>query len=530
MGDILTNYGNWERYNDTAFYKDAYLVELNSLWLGTPYENELDNIAYYKGLAAFLRNTEFGERDRRLLLRAYMKPSFDHDSYDDPINKLFPAMPTDNLYIQRALKNLCIVYTEKPTREITGRQAETLAAALDKMNYDYQMLKIHRALKLMNEVAVTVVTNNKKPILKYLTPDNYRVTYDDYMNVKELWIPFYKVENRKAIHYYRVWTADTYTVKDGYLNNVPFEYNGVNYTIMPNPFKEIPYEVIKMEDDNEPVHMSIGGGLYELLKAQLDCNKLQFLANENLDYNGFTTWVLTNFGVTGKNFKMGPGKALVVDGVNDSGDLPPNIDTITPTAQYLDIEELKSLRIKKTLKSLGLPTSIIEDNPGVATSGVALKIDRMELEELRKEDITRLRVIEDSLINKIARVLSNDPASIYRGKFNGEYYTEIDYIEQSIFTEPDKELSYQTELFKRGLITPSMYVNRLISNDTITTDEDAIKYIQENLLLYKQTQETTNDRGTSGGLYEDNTSSASEQVQAEAGQVREGDVTSSETD
>jgi hypothetical protein len=152
--------------------------------------------------------------------------------------------------------------------------------------------------------------------------------------------------------------------------------------------------------------------------------------------------------------------------------------------------------MKKVLKNLGLPTSLVEDNPGLAQSGVALQIDRMELNELRKEDIIKLRTIEDELIRKITKILNNDIASPYKGKFKGDYYTEIDYIEPSIFLEPEKEFEYQKTIFEYGITSPSQFLNRVLSNDTITSDEDAIKKIKENRIMLNELRET--DANTSG--------------------------------
>jgi hypothetical protein len=381
-------------------------------------------------------------------------------------------MSSDNLYIKRALRNLCVVYNEKPTREIIGNNNKILNDVYNEIAFDNRMLKIHRLAKFTNELAVTLQFINYKPQIKYITPDNYRVEYDSYNIPVEMWIPFYeKVENEYELRY-RIWTPDRLTIKNRNLQTL---------SVTPNPYGEIPYVFISLDGDKDESLETYGGGLFELVKAQIMCNKLEFLINENLDYNGFAVWVLMNWGVKVNDIKFRPGSILTAEGVGEStGSDRPTVETIQPQSQYLDIEELKNTKMKRTLKNIGLPSSLIEDNAGIAASGVSMQIDRQELNEIRKEDVGAFRIIEDEIVNKFAKILNTDPASKYKGKFNGLYSTQLDFIEQSVFLEPDKEYEFNKRLFTDGLITPAMFVNRTISNDLILTDQDAINYLNEN--------------------------------------------------
>jgi len=140
--NALTNFGNWELFNETPFYLDAYQTELNAIWAGTQFNNEMNNLAYYRALTSMLRDNEVGEYQRRLLLRSYMKPEFAANQADDPINKLFSVMPSDNLYVRRALKNLCVVYTEKPQREIIGQNADMMTEVYNEIAIDLSLIHI----------------------------------------------------------------------------------------------------------------------------------------------------------------------------------------------------------------------------------------------------------------------------------------------------------------------------------------------------------------------------------------------------
>lgn len=495
MGDILTNYGNWELYSETPFYLDAYQVELNSIWAKTDFNNELQNIAYYRALTSMLRDNEIGDYQRRQLLRSYMKPDFSADDTKDPINKLFSIMPTDNLYVKRALRNLCVVYNERPSRKIEGKNANIIEELYEQINIDSKYLKLHRIAKLTNELAVTLQFHNQKPVLRYITPDNYRLKYDDYGNEIELWIPYTEYVDKSPVTYYKVWTRDEYYILDNNLNKTPFQYAGKTFISLPNQMGEIPYVFIKLDTDKDEYLEQSGGGLYELVKAQLNCNKLDFLVNENIVYNGFAVWLLKNWDIKNNNIKLSPGAAFIAEGISGMDGLSePTAETVQPSAQFLDIEELKSTKIKKTLKNLGLPSGLIEDNPGLTSSGVAMRIDRMELEEVRKEDIAVFRNIEDKIVNKFAKILNTDYASPYKNKLGGEYITKLDYIEQSTFLEPKEEFEYNKMLFEYGMITPQVFVNRTISNDYITDDKAAIQYLKTNRQLINEL------KGQSDGL------------------------------
>jgi hypothetical protein len=492
--NVLTNFGNWELFNETPFYLDAYQTELNAIWAGTQFNNEMNNLAYYRALTSMLRDNEVGEYQRRLLLRSYMKPEFAANQADDPINKLFSVMPSDNLYVRRALKNLCVVYTEKPQREIIGQNADMMTEVYNEIAIDSKLLAIHRIAKLTNEVAVTLIFNKYKPVFKYLTPDNYRLKYDSYGDPIEMWIPYTVVKNNSTVINYRVWTLEEYYVLDQDLNRIPFEYDGKQLMSYPNQIGELPYEFIHMDTDTDEYLEKSGGGLFELVKGQLTCNKLEFLTVENLTYNGFAVWLLRNWDLKTQRIKLSPGAILVAEGLNDQmGMIEPSAETIQPMAQFLDIEALKTIKMNKILKNLGLPSGLFADGNQAASSGVSMKLDRMELDEVRKEDVNIFRRIEDRLINKFAKILNTDTSSKYKGKFNGEYTTELDYIEQGVYQEPKDELEYNSSLFAQGLLSPAMYVSRMVANDYITDDEEAIKYIQTNLKYLEQIKGKPND-------------------------------------
>ena len=88
------------------------------------------------------------------------------------------------------------------------------------------------------------------------------------------------------------------------------------------------------------------------------------------------------------------------------------------------------------MKKMGLPSGMIQDNPGLQ-SGVSMKIDRMELEERRKEDLQVLEMFEEDFINAMIRFYN-----VEDNKSLKEIELSVDYAENPIFIEPKDELEY----------------------------------------------------------------------------------------
>ena len=493
-----------------SFYRNAFFPGMSQVWGNTIFKNEVEHLCFSNALASFLRNTMEGEMERRKLLYYYLSPNFDTDSTDDILNEMAGVLPTDNLEVLRALRSICVIYNDQASREVKGKNNTLLLEILEKLSFDSIMQKIYRAAKLCGEVAVRPRFWNKEPQLYYLTPDKYRVKWDAYGQMTEFWAHFTKEENLELRDYFHVWTKDAYKVKNTSQEDQEFEFNGKKLMVLKNPYGRIPFEILTMGDRYTDNNENYGSNLWELCRAQLECNKLDLLSNENVIYNGFAVWLLLNTNLESNKentVKFGPRKMISINGLTDEDEIP-SIQAISPTPQYQELEALKSEKIKKVLKNHGLPNSWLTDNPGIPPSGAAMKADRIELEEIRREDINILKPFEKKLIALIAQVLNTDQASDYKGKFSEEYEIQIDYAELSVVTEPKNELEYMNSLKSQGLITPLEYVKSLTGNENIKTDNDAITFINDNKELFAQTgggdDGTESGPGTNGGVIEQN--------------------------
>lgn len=513
--------------NSRPIYSSAFDAEMYAIWGATEYRNEIPDLCLNRAISCWLRNDEIGEHDRRWLLYYTLSPMFAHDKQDDPLNQYFNIMPTENLFIHRLLRNLCIAYNEPPKRDFGDTKINDKYAELIKeAKIDNRLQSIYRISKLCNEVLVRPRIRNLKLELQILTPDMYRIKYDELDNPIEILVPFHEYGvRREVLLKYHHWTLNNYEVLDMNLRPIPFVWEKKTYNSLPNIYKALPYVKLKL-NDNEDVY---GGNNWEICKAQLFCNKLDYLIDENVTYN-MSIWVAINMVSLGESFKMSPGKIVTATSakMNSEDPIPPSLENISSNPFYDRIQDLKKQRIDNVLRQMGIPTSVLSDQPG-NLSGIAMLIDRMELNEVRQEDKSSLISFERELFKMIANVVQTD-----RKETIGEFDLRIDYADDKDFYDPKDRFTMEQQKFEYGLTRPSVFVNTLSPNDMIITDEDAIKYILQNKEYLKQIrgqddtigqaiQQDGGNTATSGGTEQVNgTPTGTEQIQTNGGFQKQG--------
>jgi len=493
---------------ESTFYGKAYNGQNQAVWGSTYWRNEIELMSYQRAGSCWLGNSLTNEEDRRELLYSYLSAYFATDSQSDPLNRNYPNLSTDNLAMSRVLNNICFVYNEQPSRQYTVNRvgiSEDLESKINDLlsdvNFDLRMKEIHKICKLNNECAVTIAKENGRYKLKIYTPEMYRAKRDDVTgDLLELAIPFQTIINNKPEIRFHVWTDEKYQQYSIDYKPAPFTFKGTkrNGKIeeeryskegMPNPYNRVPFVIIKFSEDPD----IYGGGLFELVKMQLTSNAIDYLRDENLIYSGFGIWHFKNHGLKGDEIKMGPGRVYTSDKTLD--DMEATIEHVTAAPAYSDVQTIKEAIIRDGMRNLGLPSSLVNQNPGLAQSGTAMLIDRKELEEVRLQDLQILQFYENEIINlylEIYNKLEQSNLPIIE--------VETDYVETSSMLDKDKELEYQKALFEAGLISPKQYVVRITGNTTIATDDQAIEYINTNLEFKKQIKEDSNElRPNDGG-------------------------------
>jgi len=127
MIPVKYSYLNRGLRNEVSIYQNAFLNDFTTIWGDSQFSDEIEDFCYSRAHACFIRDNVIGETQRRELLHSYMSYNFASEQETDSINKDFGSMASDNLYVMRTLKNLCIAYNDPPI----PANAYTLALFLD---------------------------------------------------------------------------------------------------------------------------------------------------------------------------------------------------------------------------------------------------------------------------------------------------------------------------------------------------------------------------------------------------------------
>ena len=463
--------------NRTSDHIRAFALSFSVIWGATPFASEVNNLAYFRALTSFMGSEADDLADRRKLMYAYLQNDFASDNQEDTINQLYNIIPIEES-ISRIMRNLCGLYTQAPNRkfEIPNPKIEE-AYKTASINDAFKIA--HRTAKLCNTVLVMPTVRDGKIEIDILPPDLFRFTTDpkDYRKITELWIPINSPDAAGNPRYtFKVWSQDSFCTLDSEGRETSYEKN--KYGI-------IPACVLQFNSSRTDYY---GGGLWDLLSAVLDDNKLCFLANNDVVYTAFSVWIATNFGK--ENIKIAPNRLLKVDKVTagEGFEIAPSLQSISGNAAFMEIEQLRDVRYKKALRKMGLPESLISANPGLAPSGVAMQIDRQELMEIRSEDAEIFRKFENDFYPIFAKIINTDLGS----GLPDICAIGIDYVEPQQYIEPATEQASKQLQFDFGIIGAKDFVNYFVKNELITTDEEAINYLIKNrelrnkLITYEQ--------------------------------------------
>ena len=453
----------------------AFSASFTAIWGNTPLSDDVNNLAYFRAMTCFLGNEETDIADRRKLVYAYLQNDFASSEQADTINQLYNILPVEE-NITRVLRNLCTLYNEAPQRKF---DSDKINDVYDESGVNAALLQAHRMAKFCNSCLVMPSVREGKVEFDIYPPDLFRVETDpkDYKKITALWIPISTMDAAGDVTYsFKIWTNEEYLTAN---------IDGKIQTREPNRYKQIPALVLQFTQSRTNFY---GGGLWGLLNATLDVNKLTFLVNNDVVYSSFSIWVATNFD-SKTDLRLAPNKLLRITGAKqgEGESVPAQIESINGQGSFAQIEELKEQRIKKAMRDAGLPESLVSSNPGIAASGIAMQVDRLELTERRKEDIAVMSKFERDLYPILAAVVNIDlGAGLPETSSVG-----IDYVEQSEYIDPAIKAETIESQFQKGVIGAKDYLANFTKNELITNDEQAIEYMAKNLALLQKLKPTT---------------------------------------
>jgi hypothetical protein len=483
-------------------WEDAFYNEMYAIWGKTKFKDEVSDLAFMKAHAIYLRDTMASIKSRRDLLYYYMAPKFSTDQNTDTLNKLYKVLPTSNAYVKRAINNLCTVYDKAPSVDLDD---EEFVEILEEALLFTALQNSYNVDKLINEVAAQPRFINNELEIKVWTPDLYRTVYNEFGVLTEFWMPF-DANPRfmrttqgmnptlatdvkfKVITQTETYTADSDGVPDGATRAdhgyVDADGNGI-----------VPVQIRSLSSKFGDSLEVTGGTKWELIRAQLENNELNLQITQTTVSNSFPIGFGINLGVKENDIKLSPDSLLAYDGVKqgDGELLDPSLDYIAQDAQYSELEVLKDDKMRKELANEGLPTSLIDSNPGLAASGVAMQVDRIELNEIRAKDINILEPLDKELIELTRIVVNNDEHSPYIGKFKKPFEFTITYSPLDDFVEPEADYNLKKQKWTDDVLTTLDFVNQTSENN-FGTDDEAVKFMKDNS---KTRQEARSQNGES---------------------------------
>ncbi len=450
----------------TASYR-AFEQDFRVTWGSTKFSHEIDSLCFFRALTCWYSSSADDLDARRELLYRFAEPHFDTSDSATTLNRLYQALPVKSGG-KRIMRNICGLYNKSARRAFgNSDQASTAEEIYKRSDVDTAMKSAHRFARLTNNCIIIPAIRNGVLDIDILPPDLYRVVLHEknFREVKELWIP---VKRHGGKTEFNVWTKEQYS---------KCNYKGELISSEPNRYGRIPVIFVQLEKDASDYY---GGGMAELMEAELDNNFLKFIIDNNIVYSAFAVWIATNFGKT--DFTLSPNKVIMVnDAVSGEGFLtPPTLQSVTPADTFGKLEELQNRRYQRALREMGLPATVY--SPDAKTdSGYSIFMQRQELMEIRQEDEPIFRRVEQELYELIAQMELADMGVLLPPVSD---FT-IDYQEQSIVLEPQKDFELKKEKLEYGILSPLVFVKELAGIDNLNSNEEAIEYIKSNKQLFQ---------------------------------------------
>ena len=468
------------------YYEKAFNSDFMAIWGKTKFLNEVPLLSFYRAITCFLHNNDLGIEDRKKLVYSYLSAWFATEKDTDQLNKVMQNIPTENEVVKRVVENVCNLYKEAPSREfadLNGKQKEYVNEILTQSNYNSAIDQAFQLMWLAGECLMRPRQRNGKWWWEVLPPDMYRLVTDVDGTIQEVWIPFMKEIQVAGVPkdyniWFHFWTPEIYQQLDHNLQPVEFEYNSKNVTVVEHKYVDengkpsVPW-VRLQSSENDDVY---GGGQWELIRAQLQINLINYLIEENLIYGTVGFWLAKNLVDYVKNETLTLSPSKIIHITNQSiDDVESDIEHKSAQAMFLELIEAKQRLAEITLRNYSLPFSAISSNPSFP-SGVAMLVDRWELMEKRTKFINLMQNYENQLLKSLVMV-NNAEISTKKLPF---FKVSIDYADFDIPYDVDKEIEIYKMKAELGLITPTTFVRKLSGNDFIQTDKDAIEFVKQN--------------------------------------------------
>lgn len=508
----------------TPFYLAAFESGLYTVWGGTPFENEISDLAQARAYSCLLSSEEHYVHLSRSLTYHYLAGEFGTEP-EDVLPTYYRQLPI-SFPFQQILDETFAHYRQRPKRTV-GDAKGTLHKKIGELyasaGVDAKLAEVVPDAGLSSCIAVRPVWRNNRLDIDTLMPDIYRVRTDEkdpYTATELVTVITERDEKGKRAFRLQHWTPERITTRDGR------DWDKVVREV-PNPYGRLPFAFLRLR----PSGSFYGQGDWDLVERTMSSRRMEFLANLDVG-NSFGMWIAQNLDISDtKPLKIGPGRVITLEGVDVTGSgngdaQPGELENVTSNGQYIEMETAREQRNRETKRDRNLPPSMIDPTTGTPPSGYSLFLSRTSLIEAREKYREGLLRFEKELAPVMMTVANVDSAGRYRfsdSDLSGD--VSVDYADPSVIMEPPEEMEYDRGRMKDGLISPMEFVRKWGQLDTTLTVEQAAAEVAKNREDYTKIFGNDNDRRSSNERL-----SGGEPGGSGEGEVPEGPTGPEETD
>lgn len=322
---------------------------------------------------------------------------FFHDRQLDHLNEQLGELYADTSkftpatlnVVKKVILNLSQVYREEPKREIEGsdRDQKTFQEIMGGCSYGLKLKQASRYTKLLKTILLRPVWRSGRLDLDILTGGILDVEFGDSPeDLEGVLVTHYPRSGKADEITYSHWTAETFR---------RLNYRGQEIESEDNPYGTLPF--IPCWDQLPTDDFWVPGG-DDLVIVQEAINRALTDLLLTARFQGFGVPWVSGASSAGEQFEIGPGSMLSL-GENDQ------IGFASPNAPIEEILGLISFLIKQVAVTNGLASASmsIETKP---ESGVSKVADRVELVEMRRDDVALWRTYEGRLFD-LVRIVWN---------------------------------------------------------------------------------------------------------------------------
>ena len=394
-------------------------------------------------------------------LRNKLVDYYQYQSTEQYINKYFGGslqkeipLYTTNI-TKKIINRISMVYKDNPVRMYNNELNDDITDIM--FRKDYKMKNMERIHNLVGTMLVHILWNKSEEKLEYRPILEYEVTLnpDNPLEVMSVLYPVEKTTDDIMQHQndrFIFWSAEQHYMIDS--QNKITQINDDNI----NPYGVLPFVTIQPNTAIDE-YFNIGEGAdIALANQQIDISMT--MLQHHIRSAGGQMFVKGR--VDADNIKLGLNQVVVLEdgdfgSVNNSTDINSIMEGIKHQIQHI------------------CSNHHIAFDFGISTqkSGVAIKLENLELLEAREDDVEKFRMIEKDIHKIEQKILEVEMNLGLPDDFHIDY-TEIN------FPDPAQELQQWDWWIKNGIKDKIDYIMEN-DPDKFKSREEAIKFLEERI-------------------------------------------------